>query len=468
MRWPDVVRPVRMSRVVVVAPQARLRAALVVVAEEGVVELEMPLDRQGEPGPAEAALARAGGGAARRCPVLSRDAPDLEALVRTGRWDLVAGEVELEHQASHALTHGPAAVVVGWIPASAQAVLAERLGTVGASVVDLPHPRTADVPTLVRAGTVSRPFRPLVDTYGVVPYADVDPTLFAGFSYVLMFGMMFGDVGHGLLLAGLALLLGRSRRPALAALRAYWGLPFAAGLAGALFGLLYGEAFGPTGLVAVSWLAPMDQPLRLLVVAVGVGAVLMGASYVLGIVNRWREGGPAAALFASSGIAGASLYLGAAGAVLALAWHRRSVAFAAFGLAGLGLLLLFTGLLARSGGGGATLIQASVETFDAVVRVGANAISFARLAAFGLTHATIGWVVWQGTVGLWGPGLQAVGAALLFVLGNAAAFALEGLVVGVQALRLEYYELFSRILTGEGRPFVPWHLPIEPAVKEDA
>jgi V/A-type H+-transporting ATPase subunit I len=103
--------------------------------------------------------------------------------------------------------------------------------------------------------------------------------------------------------------------------------------------------------------------------------------------------------------------------------------------------------------------QAAIELFDTVIRVFANVVSFGRLAAFGLTHAAIGLVVWEGARSLWGPGLSAVGAVALFIVGNVVAFALEALVVGVQALRREYYELFSRVFTGEGRLFHPWHVP---------
>jgi len=88
-------------------------------------------------------------------------------------------------------------------------------------------------------------------------------------------------------------------------------------------------------------------------------------------------------------------------------------------------------------------------------------VSFARLAAFGLTHAALALVVWQATTALWGNGpLATVGAVLVFLVGNAVTFALEGLVAAVQALRLEYYELFSRIFSGDGRPFDPWHVPV--------
>lgn len=83
-------------------------------------------------------------------------------------------------------------------------------------------------------------------------------------------------------------------------------------------------------------------------------------------------------------------------------------------------------------------------------------VSFARLAAFGLTHAALLGLVWEGTQALWGPGWRAPAAIVLFVVGNVVTFGLEALVAGIQALRLEYYELFSRIFTAEGRPFRPW------------
>jgi V/A-type H+-transporting ATPase subunit I len=108
-----------------------------------------------------------------------------------------------------------------------------------------------------------------------------------------------------------------------------------------------------------------------------------------------------------------------------------------------------------------------VELFDLVIRLGANVVSFARLAAFGLTHAVLGWIVWTATLALWHRGAFAVFVAVLvFLLGNAIALGLEALVAGVQALRLEYYELFSRVFQLEGRAFRPWHVPMQ-SLKEE-
>jgi len=129
-------------------------------------------------------------------------------------------------------------------------------------------------------------------------------------------------------------------------------------------------------------------------------------------------------------------------------------------LAAAGLGFGFFGCYVEAGGRAGGAAQAGVELFDVVLRIGTNTVSFARLAAFGLTHAALGGVVWSGTAGLWHRGPAGwLAAAVVFLVGNAVAFALEGLVAGVQALRLEYYELFSRIFIAEGRQFRPWHVP---------
>jgi V/A-type H+-transporting ATPase subunit I len=274
-----------------------------------------------------------------------------------------------------------------------------------------------------------------------------------------MFGMMFGDVGHGLLVAALALALRRARGR-LGGFRPLWPLPFAAGLSAAFFGLLYGECFGPTGLVPALWLDPIDEPIPLLAAAVAVGAALLAQSYLIGTINRWREEGFAAALVAPSAIAGSCVFLGIG--VAAAGWYLESILVGVVGGIAivLGVLLLAAGAVLHAGRGLLAGVEVSIEVVDSVVRVGASAISFTRLAAFGLMHAALSAIVWDAAVAAWGGLVGSVVAVVVFAVGNALAFALEALVAGIQALRLEYYELFSRIFAGEGRPFAPWHVPL--------
>ena len=454
----DAVEAAPMCRVAVVAPASAVRAVLVELAAAGVTEIEVAPE-SGSSDALEALRRLRAAGVPLAAPALSAAPYPSSTLEKRRRADLLAGEVELERRAAAAVKRGPFIAVVGWCPHGELDALRLRIEPLGAGVVELPKPAFVEPPTQLRTPRAAEPFRPLVETYGTVRYRDIDPTPFTAISFVLMFGMMFADAGHGLLLAAAGLLLRFVGHPRLRTLKRIWPLPFAAGLAAAAFGALYGEFFGPTGAVPVLWLRPLQNPLELLVAGVLVGAVLLAISYVIGAINRWREAGASAALYSSSGIAGATLF--ASLGVIALSVWLQSIgvliAGAAAGVAG--LALIFIGYVAVSGRSGTGVLEAIVETFSSVLRLGANSISFARLAAFGMVHAAIGSLVWTATASLLGAGWW-YAAIPAFVIGNGLAFTLELVVAGIQALRLEYYELFSRIYSGEGRPFVPWRLAV--------
>jgi V/A-type H+-transporting ATPase subunit I len=461
MRWRDALRPTPMTRVAVVAPQWRLRQVLVRVADAGVIEFERTL-APGDAAAGEAARrlqrSAAPAGPAR----LSAAGPDLDKWERAGRTDLLAGEAQLAEYSAEAVTRDDVAALLGWAPSDRVPDLAAELADIGGAVAPLPAPRGIQPPTATSPDSVRADFGPLVSTYTTVPYADIDPTVLAGLAYVVMFGAMFGDVGHGALLVLAALAIRRGRPKRLVRLQPFWRFVAGAGLFSMVFGLLYGECFGPTGLVPTLWLAPMDHPVPLLLAGVGLGAVLLAGAYALGTINRVRESGWPVAVTAPSGVAGSALFLAAglavAGWYLSLGWLTAIAVLLALA----GLVLAFTGLLAEAGGGASGAFQALIETFDVVIRLGSNAVSFARIAAFGLTHAVLSGIVWAATAGLWQRGVAgATAAAVVFVAGNALAFSLEALVAGVQALRLEYYELFSRVFQREGRPFRPWHVPTD-------
>ncbi|MFH8775819.1 V-type ATPase 116kDa subunit family protein [Streptomyces sp. NPDC017958] len=468
MPWPEAMTPVRMRRVAVIVPQMAVRDALVRIAEEGCVELDRA--EEAAPGAAAVRLQRLRGRATTDgtedvvSAVLAADVPDLDLLEARRSVELLAGEAQLQERAEGAVRRGEVAALAGWCPVAEVPRVADRLAAAGGALVLLPSPRGTDPPTLLRPGRrVS--FTPLVTTYGTPAYADLDPSWPAGLAYVAMFGIMFGDVGHGaLLLCGaLALRVGRPRR--LARLSRLWPFLAGAGVAAMLAGAAYGEFFGPTGLLPVLWLSPLDSPARLLAAAVLFGAGLLAAAHAAGAVNRVRESGWGMALYAASGCAGLLFYAGLAFGAAGLLLHRPPAAVAGATLTVIGLALVALGLFRATAGGGAGCAETAVRLFDVVVRTGTNTLSFARLAAFGLTHAALADLVWRGTSGLAGRGAAGVaGAVLLFTVGTVLSFGLEALVAGVQALRLEFYELFSRLFEAEGRPFRPWHVPpAEPA-----
>ena len=231
-----------------------------------------------------------------------------------------------------------------------------------------------------------------------------------------------------------------------------------------VFGVLYGEFFGPTGVLPVLWLSPLDEPVQLLVAGIGLGAVLLAGRL------RPGHGQPVA----RGRLAAGAVRVVRAGRRRAVprrsGWSRPAGTGTSPGCCGpaspsrsLSLALTFVGTARRGRAAGARpCCRPAIELFDIVVRLGSNLVSFARLAAFGLTHAALGLVVWRaprprcGAAACW----RRLAAVLVFLVGNAVTFALEALVAGVQALRLEYYELFSRVFQGEGRPFRPWHVPV--------
>jgi V/A-type H+-transporting ATPase subunit I len=419
MPWGRELWPAPMRRVAVVAPSTRARQVLGAVADCGTFE---------------------------------PDAPRGSALDGEGSFDAVL--TTAQHP-------GRCVVVPGWIRDDDLLALRARIVDDGGAVADLPGRRGLVPPTAHVESRSSSALRPLVTTYATVPYRDIDPTWFAAVVYVLMFGMMFGDVAHGLGIVVLGVVALRSQGGPLEPARRMAPFLVGAGAAAACFGLLYGDAFGPTGLVPTLWIRPLDDPEQLLVAGLILGGVLLAITFALSIVNRWREGGFRLALYDPSGIPGAVLLLAVGGAAAAVATSTAIWWWWSAMLAVVGTLLVLAGLLARSGGSGSGIAEAVVELFDTLLRLGSNIVSFTRLAAFGLTHAVITEVVWDGSVALWERSVVGMAAAvLLFLAGNLAAFALGALVAAIQALRLEYYELFSRLFAGSGRPFTPWHVPI--------
>ena len=308
-----------------------------------------------------------------------------------------------------------------------------------------------DVPSLVRYPVWLMPFVPLVKSYGVPRYGEFDPALPFAFTYLLLFGAMFGDVGHGavilLLAAGLYRKLGRM---------AWVGM--AAGAVSMGFGLLYGSIFGYEDILPPLWLSPLHDPLQMLMVAVGFGAGFIGFTLLVSARNKWVAGRIGEALFDSTGLAGLLFYLGAIG-LLASMGGVMDVAQPAWGLAGAGIVMVaaFKFHVTRSGLGERVLVTL-IETLETATSLFSNTLSFMRVAAFSLNHVALALAVFTLA-----NGLDATGHGFTLILGNIIIIVLEGAIVAIQALRLMYYEGFSRFYSGDGREFMPLRLVPEQA-----
>lgn len=290
------------------------------------------------------------------------------------------------------------------------------------------------------------PFVSLVRNYGIPRYGEFDPTVLFTLSFLVMFGMMFGDVGQGAVIAAIGFFIPqrwRRLRPA------FWG----AGTASVIFGFLYGSVFGFEHWLEPLWVAPLSDPLRMLTVALywGVGFILLTTLITIG--NRVAQGLWGEALLDGRGLAGALFYLGALWVGTRwvqqqpLAWWHLAVMFAP-----LAVIVGYYGHRNRERFAERVLV-AFMEGFETVLAYGANTLSFLRLAAFSLNHVALAVAVFtladmMGTAGYW----------ITVVIGNVIITLLEGAIVAIQVLRLEYYEGFSRFFAGSGRAYHPLRL----------
>lgn len=356
----------------------------------------------------------------------------------------------------------------GWVPTEEAARIGRGLAKNSGrrcAVEACPAVAGCEVPVLLKPPRLLRPFAALVKGYGLPRYGEADPTVFAALSFLFMFGMMFGDVGHGAALCLAGVWLARRRRgKAVDAGRAV----FFCGIAAIFFGLVYGSFFGLESFKRYAlWRDPLEgDPLALLAAAVLTGAVVISLGVILNIVNRIRLGdrlgaaldryGAAglvfywAALLLASGKVGAGLALPVMGAALAC-WALKEPAL---------YLMRRRGEAGERGEGFAAVAAvAFAGAFEGALLYLANTVSFVRLAAYAMCHAALlasAWALRDAADGAWG-GDSLVGI-LAVIAGNAAAIGLGGLVAAVQTLRLEYYEFFSKFFEGGGRPFRPFTL----------
>lgn len=319
---------------------------------------------------------------------------------------------------------------------------------------DVDEKLTAAPPTKLKNPKIFKPFEMFVEMYGLPAYNEMDPTIFIALTYTLMFGIMFGDVGQGLVLLIGGFLLYRFKRMNLAAIISL------AGVWSTFFGFMYGSIFGFEDKLNPVWMRPMDNIMTTLMLAVGFGMVLILIAMIINIVNAVRAKELGTVLFGQSGLAGMICY---GTAVVCIVLYVTGHPIPATGIlavaVGVPLVAIMfkeplSNLVERKskilpdGSIAMYIVEALVELFDVVLSYATNSISFVRVGAFALSHA-----------GMMGVVLTLAGYEsgspnwIIVVLGNIVVTALEGLVVGIQVLRLEYYEMFSRFYKGSGKPF---------------
>lgn len=324
---------------------------------------------------------------------------------------------------------------------------------------------TGTPPTKLRNPAVLRPFEMFVNMYGLPAYNEFDPTLLIAVTYSVFFGFMFGDAGQGLLLLIGGFLLYRIKKIDLA------GIISCCGFFSTIFGLLFGSVFGFEDVIPALWLRPTEAMTTLpfvgrlntvfvVAIAVGMGVILF--TMILNMAVSFKCHDTEKTWFDTNGLAGFVFYFSLAATIVLYMCKKplpATVILTVMFLVPLLLIFLKEPLSAvvekRSekitGSTGMFFVQGFFELFEVLLSYFSNTLSFVRVGAFAVSHAAMMQVV------LMLAGAESGHPSIpVIVIGNLFVCGMEGLVVGIQVLRLEYYELFSRFYKGTGRAFKPF------------
>ena len=319
-------------------------------------------------------------------------------------------------------------------------------------------------PTRLKNPAVFRPYEMYVKMYGLPSYQEMDPTIFVALTYSFIFGVMFGDLGQGLCLFLGGLLLYRRKHVPLAGIIAF------AGVFSSIFGLLFGSFFGFEDVIPALWLRPREEMSKLpgigsintiMVTAVVFGMGLILLTMVFHILNAVRRKDLGDILFGTNALTGLVFY---GGVVFAIILIFSGKPIPAAGLLAVVLAAALLGMFLKEpltklvtgepgpkieGSRVMFIVQGFFEMFEVMLSYFSNSLSFVRIGAFAVSHAAMMGVVLQLS------GFESGNTNwIVVVLGNLFVMGMEGLIVGIQVLRLEFYEMFSRFYSGEGRPFI--------------
>lgn len=357
-------------------------------------------------------------------------------------------------------------VLTAWIRARDYKKLEEKVASVTDKYVMMarkPSELGEEVmpPTLLKNNWMVRPFELIVKLYGLPSYNEIDPTPFLAITFCFMFGIMFGDVGQGLVYFLAGFLIAKKIPVASGILKRL-------GASSIIFGFVYGSVFGLEDIPIIKDIAlvhggPLNRPniMPILIAGVVFGVVVLTVSFAIGIINALRRKDIEAACFGKNGIAGYIFFMGLISTVLCIVKVIPvSVMVPILVMILMLVIMVFkeplTHLMNGSrplieGDKGSYYIESGFEGVETILSTLSNSISFIRVGAFALNHAGLFMAFKVMSEMVQG----SVAKFIILVLGNILILTLEGLVVFIQGLRLQYYEMFSKYFDGDGVAYDP-------------
>ena len=394
------------------------------------------------------------------------------------------------------------AVIQGYIPKKMEKKFKEVTSEWVSVTEEIKDPEVlANLPVHLQNPRWVRTYQVITESQGIPKRGEFDPTWMIAIMWPIFYGIMFADLGHGLLLMSLGLLFKFKGQGGLSR----WGMLLAmSGGAGAVAGLFQGEAFGfhlehfavfesllheGGPLHSVSWLVgaisvaelTFEQVIMILKVSIFLGVIHLGWAFILRIHNFWRTGNKDAMFFEA--IPNMFMWLGVFGVMMgaigsgydvmnmysrihteAVPWVTVIVGEWAvvWLIVRISVIVVIAAVVLMIIGGlkhnkkhpddGGDMVSVIMEVLlGKTVECLSHTISYARIGIMLLVHAALLLTVNEAYATL--GGIDSPGAIVLIVGGQLGIMMIEGLIVYIQSLRLHLYEFFTKWYDGGAQPF---------------
>ena len=343
----------------------------------------------------------------------------------------------------------------GWVPDSKIKDFENLSNKYDDTIVTVKEESNQEPPTKLKNNKLFRPFEFLVNMYGAPNYNEIDPTPFFAVSYMLLYGMMFGDLGQGLVFVLLSFLVDKKNKTFGALIRRV-------GFSACFFGLMYGSVFGIETLIPAILIKPFDNIMKVLIASVAFGIGLLVISYFIGIYNKLvKQKNIEEGIFGKEGIAGLMMMTSFVLLILNIVKVNplpKTVGLVIL-LASIVMIVFSRPIVAKiekrdevfESSAFDYYVESSFSIIEALLSVFSNLVSFTRVGAFAINHVGL-YMAFEVMSKIAGGGIKGL---IILILGNILIIGLEGMIVFIQGLRLEFYEMFSKYYQGNGRKFRP-------------
>ncbi len=344
------------------------------------------------------------------------------------------------------------------------------------------------IPVKLKNNWFIRPFEMFVKMYGLPSYSTFDPTPYVAVTYMILFGLMFGDVGQGFVLVLLGLLLTKLTKNGLAPIITRLGIFSMMG------GCIYGSVFGLETIIKpiyhreniwngvckmFSNLGVDEHPDNIfsvatvvLLFALAIGIILILISMIFNMVLKFKAGKKGEAVFEVNGVCGIVLYASLVVGMVCQLLYGIPLMTTPYILCLVVLpavLIFFKEPIINKINHkrseepfkvGNFIISNIIELFEAAISFLSNTMSYLRIGGFVLSHA--GFMLVVSMMSKVGTGVP-VGAGNIvgYIIGNLLVMGIEGFLVGIQVLRLEFYEIFNRFYEAGGTDFKPVEIKLD-------